>query len=111
MRNLGTERVAICGGLIMALAGFAGAASPREVVQLTNAQLDKVTAGASASGTGTGAAQGMLSSSEVTITTAVGLSGTGDVSAVGLVTSNASSSSAGIDATASSSLSLIVVSP
>jgi hypothetical protein len=100
----------IIAAFIVALPDFAGPANAWEPAQLTDTQLDKVTAGLSASGTGTGTAQGMLSSSIASVTTAVGAGG-GSATAVGRVTSSASSTTSGIVATASSTLSLIVVIP
>lgn len=94
----------IAAGAILALITQAHAGQ-----QLTDAQLDNVTAGATAIGTGLGAAGGSLASGvSVNINTAVhGHS----AFAIGDVTSIAASAHHGPGAFASSSLSLGVVSP
>jgi hypothetical protein len=107
MRKLGIWGAARIAGLILALPGLAAA---REATPLTDAQLDNVTAGSFASGSGTAAAQGMLTSSEASVVTALG-PGTDNATATGLVTSSASSPSSGPPATASSTLSLRVLVP
>jgi hypothetical protein len=108
MRNLSWAS-AVTAALLAVLPDLAGPAKASEPVQLTDNLLDKVTAGLSATGTGSGAAQGMVSSSEASVTTAVGASGD-TATAVGLVTASASSKNPA-GATASSILSLIVVVP
>ncbi len=112
--GLAMRKLSWASAMVMAfltgMLNFAEPARASDLLQLSDGQLDKSTAGITASGAGTGVAQGMHTSSEATVTTAVGANGA-IASAVGLVTSSASSTAPGVIATASSVLSLSIVIP
>ena len=92
-----------------AILGFAGAASAQTPVQLSNNQLDDVTAGATAIGVGLGGAFGTLfSGSAITINTQV-LGA--NAAAAGSVTSISASFSPGPGAAAGSTLGIVLTSP
>jgi hypothetical protein len=111
MRRFGAWGAASIVGLAIVLLGFAAAGNAQGALQLTNSQLDNVTAGINATGSGTGAAEGGQSSTAVSINTLVGSPGPGNASAIGQVMATALSSGPGALATASSTLSLTLVSP
>jgi hypothetical protein len=93
----------------VALLGLAGAASAQEPIQLSDNQMDKVTAGATSTGIGIGAAVGtMFSGVSLEIDTAV----VGhNAIAFGDVASVAASFTPGPGAAAASGLSLLLTSP
>jgi len=96
---------------VMALPNFTERANAWEPMALTNTQLDNITAGLYASAAGSGAAAGLVSSSEVSVATVVGANFGGGAAAIGHVTSSASSSTPGVSATAGATLSLRITLP
>jgi hypothetical protein len=108
MKKLGICGAACIAGLVFALPGVAVA---REAVPLTDAQLDNITAGSFATGSGTGSAQGTVANSVAKVVTAAGANGADNATVTGQVTSSASSASSGPPANATSTLSLKVIVP
>ena len=112
MRRSRIRDAASLAGFLVVLLGFAGAANAWDPVHLTDAQLDGLTAAASATASGTGIALGgAFADSSVSVASGVGVTSRYDGFALGQVTAVASSSAQGPNATASSSLSLSVTSP
>ena len=105
MRNFCAIKAATVIGLFMVFHNYAQAADLPKSMQLTNAQLDKIAAGALVSAHGDGSAAGTSSRTESTVTAAAGLGGQSDGAVLGQVTASATSN-AGPLATASSTLSL-----
>jgi hypothetical protein len=101
---------ALYGALVgAAMLGLAGAASAQQPVQLTNAQLDHVTAGATSTTLFGGLALGNLGSA-VVVTAANAVAGTSAAAAAD-VTSIATSTIPGPGATAASGLVVTLTSP
>lgn len=97
-----------------ALLGSIPVADAREPLRLTGAQLDRVNAGKAgpdARGSGTGEAHGAEAAVTVEIQTAAGSGPPVSSFASGQVVSTASAQATGINATASSSLSLRITGP
>ncbi len=112
MRRSRIGDAASLAGAVMALFGFGGAAHTDELVRLTDAQLDHLTAAASATASATGTAFGTLSSSTVANDlSGVGLPGQYNALVSGQVISMASSAGSNLPATASASLTLSLIVP
>jgi hypothetical protein len=99
-------------GFLAMWPGVISHAHAAELLPLSDAQLDKTTAGVTfAVAIGDGAAEGARANGHVSVLTMVGLGNEANTIARGHVTSAASSSSRDFAATASSSLSLRVIIP
>lgn len=85
--------------------------SGRMAVALSNAELDKITAGADAFAAGAGEAVGSASRSVVLVITTVGIGSPRNAVAAGRITSNASSPRRDASATATSALFLSIAIP
>ena len=111
MRRFGARAATDAVGVAIVLSGLALCANAQEARRLTDNQLDRVTAGITASASGSGTAKGALSGSASDVNTTVTPTASQGTLAAGQVTASAVASGPGTVATASSVLVLSVVSP
>ena len=110
MRRLGTIGASTVIGLFLALHGFAAAADIRQSMKLSDAELDKVAAGAFVTAGGSGSAKGDLARTEAVVSSVARSVGNVDGKALGQVSAIAISSPGSLSS-ASSTLHLSVSSP